>query len=390
MAPPEVSMVRARLGAASAILAVALSSLLVTDPVAAADTPASRAVAYLFAAQSADGSLGGSPGQTEDYILGAAATGFDPATLVACSGTSAFDYLAANIAGATADAGKTAKLILAVVAGHRSPAAFGGTDLLARLETDRSSGTGAYGDGSTFSQSLAILALHAAGLPMPTDSIAYLASLQDADGSWNYGAKADAIAGDTNSTAVALMALAAAGSSSAVPKALTWLHGQQLADGGFPYQGGSDATSDPDSDALVIEALTAVGESPSGAAWAVGGDTPVSNLLTFQAADGGFIFPGNKAPDTFTTSEVPEGLAGTPPDRVTTFTPGLAPATRGCRTPEPSAHPTAHPGVAGPTLPPTSTRPAADEARPGAATLILVVLALAASAAIAARSTVRR
>lgn len=371
-------MVRARLGAASAILAVALSSLLVAGPVSAADTPASRAVAYLFNAQSADGSLGGSPGETEDYILGAAATGFDPATLVACSGKSAFDFLAAKLSAATADAGKTAKLILAVAAGHRDPAAFAGTDLVAKLTADRSAGTGAYGDGATFTQSLAILALHAAARPIPSDSVAYLGSLQDADGSWNYGTTADAIAGDTNSTAVALMALGAAGSTAPVAKALTWLHGQQLADGGFPYQGGSGATSDPDSDALVIEALTAVGESPSGPAWTVGSHTATSNLLTFQAADGGFVFPGSKTSDAFTTSEVPAGIAGTPPDRPTTFATGLAPAVRSCPT-STTPGPTAHPGsVAGATLPPTST--AADGSSGGPASTVpfgVVLLALA-------------
>lgn len=388
MAPPEVSMVRARLGAASAILAVAISSLLVAGPVAAADSPVSRAVAYLFAAQGADGSLGGSAGETEDYILGSAAAGFDPATLVACSGKSAFDYLAANVTTATADAGKTAKLILAVVAGHRDPTSFGGSDLLARLDADHSSGTGAYGDGSTFSQSLAILALHAAARPIPADSVAYLASLQDTDGSWNYGTKADAVAGDTNSTAVALMALAAAGTSTPVAKALTWLHAQQLADGGFPYQVGSGATSDPDSDALVIEALTAVGESAGGTAWTLDGHTPVSNLLTFQAADGGFVFPGSKTPDAFTTSEVPEGIVGTPPDRPTMFTVGVAPATRVCATPEPTAHPGV---VVSATLPPTSTARAVESREStGGATLVLLVLALAAIGAVAVRSTVRR
>ena len=275
-------------------------------------TRATAALRYLRGLQHADGSLDGSPGETEDFVLGAAAAGYDPSTLTTCSGGSAYGYLSANVSGATADAGKTAKLILAVAVGRRSAQSFAGTDLIGRLNSFYDPTNGAYGGGATFSQSLAMLALGAVGQPVPAAAIAELKGLQRTDGSWNYLAQPDAGAGDTNSTAVALMALAAVGDTGPAATALTYLHGQQQSDGGFPYQTGPGALSDPDSDALVSAAMTALHISPAAPAWTVAGHTVLDNLATFQASNGGFTYPGSAGPDAFTTSQVPSGLERMP------------------------------------------------------------------------------
>ncbi len=334
---------------------------------------ASAALRYLSGAQRADGSLDGSPGETEDFVLGTAAAGYDPATLTTCGGGSAYGFLASDMAAATADAGKTAKLILAVAAGRRDPRAFAGQDLLARLNAFYDASSGAFGAGATFTQALAILALQATAQPVPAAAVAHLGALQDADGSWNYGAAAGATAGDTNSTAVALMALAAVGDAGPVPAALAYLHGQQRPDGGFPDQAGAGATSDPDSDALVIEALTALHQSPAASAWTQSGHTVLENLRSFQAAGGGFVFPGNTAPDAFTTSQVPAGLERVPLPGLAPWTAGRAVAARNCGV-APGATPRS---TVPPTLPATSTvEPSGPDGGPDTFLLVLVAGAL--------------
>jgi len=89
---------------------------------------------------------------------------------------------------------------------------------------------------------------------------------------------------DTNSTAFAVQALVSASSASAVPAALTFLHAAQTNSGpqagGFPWFTGGDA--DPNSSALVIQAILAAGQDPTGGAWSAGGQSPVSVLPTWQ------------------------------------------------------------------------------------------------------------
>jgi prenyltransferase beta subunit len=306
-----------------------------TGGLSAQGAAAVSALKYLARSQHADGSIDGTAGETEDTILGTAAAGYDPATLVAASGASAYDFLAAVAAASAAtahanphavDAGKVAKLMLAIQAGGRNPASFAGHDLVAVLNGSYAPATGDYGDGATFTQSLAILALHSTTAAIPGIARSHLVSLQNVDGSWNFGSAAGP-QGDTNSTSIALMALAALGDHSHDASALSYLHGQQNNDGGFPYQSPSPfgTASDPDSDALVLEAMIATFQSPGAASWTQGGHTVTANLLSLQdSANGGFIFPGNPGADAFTTSEVPAGLERVPLGAVARFTPGLA------------------------------------------------------------------
>ena len=358
--------------------AFALGSNLRTD-----DVGASAALRFLASEQRADGSLDGSPGETEDLVLGAAAAGYDPATLTTCSGGSAYGFLASDILPATADAGKTAKLILAVAVGRRDPRAFGGHDLLERLATFYGASSGAFGDGATFTQALAILALRAATQPVPDAAVAHLAALQNADGSWNYEAAPGATAGDTNSTAMALIALAAAGDAGPMPAALAYLHAQQRADGGFPYQAGATAMSDPDSDALILEALTALHQSPAGPSWTVSGHTVLQDLRSFQAADGGFVYPGNPTSDAFTTSEVPAALERVPPPNVAPWIAGRAGGPQRCSS-APSPTSTAK-------LPATSTTPPSGPGGdPDSSLLVLVAGTLLLGAGLLVRGSARR
>ena len=149
-----------------------------------------------------------------------------------------------------ANVGGTAKLILAVLAGKLDPTAFGGRNLTSRLGTFLDGTTGAFGDGSTFGQSLAILALKVRARVIPTAAVNELQGLQDTDGSWNYQARTDSTPGDTNSTAIAVEALVAAGvapSAASMAKTIAYLQKQQNSDGGFTFSapGSSDPTRTP-------------------------------------------------------------------------------------------------------------------------------------------------
>ncbi len=356
-----------RLVVASAILA----TLLVTPFGLAAATPtpstsstdserATAALQYLLAAQGADGSIDGSIGETADFVIGASAVGFDPATLHGCNaGTGALDYLATASDKATTDANKTGKAILAIVAAGDNPASFVGRDLTARLNALYHSGTGAYGDGSTFSQSFAVLAVVASGGTVPAAAMTDLASLQGPDGAWSYGSAAPASgAGDSNSTAIALMALDQAGVHSTDTAALAYLKTQQVADGGFVYSTAWGSTSDPDSDSIVLQALLAAGQDPTAAAWSKTGGDVLTALRAGQGSDGGFIYPGS-GESAFTTSQVPAALMRVPYAAAIHFTSGHSLETSVCQTPTPTA-------TATPTATPTATRTATPTPKPTA------------------------
>jgi len=279
--------------------------------------PASRAIEYLQGAQSgSDGSIPVGPSTdtvSEEYAIGAAAAGYDPNALRHGSGPSVMAYLAAHAAAACTDAGACGELIQAVAAAGLTPASFGDVDLLTRLDSFYVAASGVFGDGEAFTESLAVQGLVAAHQAVPAAALRHLVAAQDSDGGWDYLLIKDDPNGpsnfdtsDTNSTAMVLMALDAAGVHSRDRSALAWLHTQQDGDGGFPYQAGFG--TDPDSTALVLQALLGTGQNPDAAAWAPGGHTPLAELIASQDSDGGFTFPGNPAPDAFTTAQVPPAL----------------------------------------------------------------------------------
>lgn len=120
-------------------------------------------------------------------------------------------------------------------------------------------------DGA-YRQSMALLGLKAAGARVPATAVAWLASQQCSTGSFEaYRADTSVpcanpdpatFAGpDSNSTALAALALKAAGKGSAANRAITVLRSVQNADGGWGYTLG--AASDVNSTALVLAALQA-------------------------------------------------------------------------------------------------------------------------------------
>jgi hypothetical protein len=364
-------------------------------------TQANAALRYLYSQVGADGSVSGALGATEDTIISVADNGYDPATLKrSASGTSAYAYLSAK-APTINTAGGAAKYVLTWLAAEK-PAAIDGSALLAKLNAPTGSSgylepNGAFhNDNATletanaYSQSLAVLADVAAGHSLPAHATGWLTCAQRSDGGFGLAiddsastppASCGDTASDTNSTGIILQALGQAGITSASAAAAVYLHSVQDSDGGFPFNAG--AGSDPDSDALVIQALVAIGQDPTGAAWTVsGGGNPITNLESFADphGSGGYIFPGNTAPDAFTTSGIPQALALKPYAAATSIAAGSSPPVAAVATASPS--PTS--SVQAVTVPATG---AAGEVA-GASPWALVLLALG-SVALAAASVWR-
>ncbi|GGY45508.1 prenyltransferase/squalene oxidase repeat-containing protein [Streptomyces djakartensis] len=131
-------------------------------------------------------------------------------------------------------------------------------------------------------QSLALLAQDTVGVKPAAKSVEWLVRQQCADGSFaSYRPDPTTACDartmlDTNATSAAVQALAALGGHDAVTgKAVGWLKSVQNKDGGWGYAPGG--ASDTNSTAVVVGALTAVGEKPERVE--KGGESPYDALL---------------------------------------------------------------------------------------------------------------
>lgn len=274
---------------------------------------------------------------TANTVLALASTG-DPAA------ANALDYMSLHVddyvsVGGSDGPGQLALLILDAHALGADPHSFGGSDLVARLlATEQTSGpnTGLFGaqdatyDGA-FRQGLALSALAAAGVtgtPAVVSAEAWLEAQQCPDGGWTSlvtaanpcnGDPANYSGPDTNSTALAIQGLSAQGAlaAKAARSATRFLVGAQDPDGGWGYEpNAADApgSTDPDSTALVIQAILALAKSPSSTMFEKGGTNPVSALLSFQLTSGpgsgAFYFPGSTQPDLLATYQAVPAVAG--------------------------------------------------------------------------------
>lgn len=180
-----------------------------------------------------------------------------------------------------------------------------------------------------FPQGLALLGVAAGGedsTPAAKAAAAWLVRQQCDDGGWQYyradltkpctPANPATYSGeDTNSTAVAIQALAALGATPRVDPS-AFLRGAQNADGGFGYVPG--ASTDPNSTGLVLQAFAARGLDPAGVRSGAG-KTPYDALVGYQlgcaappADRGGFYAFDPASPDALATAQALPGLAGKP------------------------------------------------------------------------------
>lgn len=272
------------------------------------------AVEWLAEQQLDDG--GFSTGFSDGSDLGASAAaaiafasaGQDPAS-VSTQDVSLMDYLmtAVSETDLRTSPGLAAKVALAVIASGNNPRQFGGKDLITYITDGFNSDTGLFGFGP-FDSALAVLALSAAGQELPAGAVDGLLTARIEDGSYAFTGDTTPGSGDSNTTAMIVQALVAAGADPAtIQPSIDYFIAVQNEDGGWTYQKPSDfgEATDTNSTAQVIQALLAAGESLQ--EWS----DPVSTLLTLQDASGGFGFNAvTPDPSLLATVEVIPALAG--------------------------------------------------------------------------------
>ncbi|MGO9344370.1 MAG: hypothetical protein ACLP6E_17930 [Acidimicrobiales bacterium] len=304
-------------------------------PVLPQSLPSQDAAVWLASQFSAEGFIPTSPGSgnadlssTAQSVLALSAANVD--LDVARKGVSYLEsHVSAFVVVDGADGpGKLALLILDAKALGVSPNSFGSTDLVAHLlATEQISGPdkGLFGTATQvddysaggYQQGLALAALAAVGIHGTSQvaaAVNWLVSEQCPDGGWTSpdnavnscsGVPGSFAGPDTNSTSLAVQGLAAQGAltSAVSSKALAFLSDGQDADAGWSYYPNTVATpgfTDPDSTALVIQALEALSHSPTATSFTKGSATPVSALLSFQltsgAGKGAFYYPPAPSP----------------------------------------------------------------------------------------------
>jgi hypothetical protein len=278
---------------------------------------------------------------TANSVLALASSNVDPSLA-----STALSYLEQNVNAyveqyGSNGPGQLSLLILDSYALGVDPTSFGGVNLVTSLlATQQKSGSekGLFGtakqvkyyDAGVYDQGLALAALSAVGETNGsaiTNAESWLFAQQCADGGWtSYATSANPCNGsparytgpDTNSTSLAIEGLSAQGAlnSSRAAKALTFLEKAQDSDGGWGYEPNSSSapgSTDPDSTALVIQAILALGKSPSSAPFISHAD-PVAVLESFQATTGddagSFSYPGISGPDVLATYQAVPAVAG--------------------------------------------------------------------------------
>ena len=336
------------IGLATLLSAAALSS--VPAPAGAAPVPsqipqvaaAQAAAKWIVSQQATDGSIGGNASATASGLLALAAAGNE-----AAAAQSALSYLETNAgsyinSSSTDNAdgpGQLANLILDAHAMHVDPTNFGGTNLVTRLlATEQTSGAdaGLFGtDGQlgiyaagTFVQGLVFSALKTVGQTANTAAVSWLTDQQCANGGWTLpdqtvggGCTEDpsSFTGPDNQTSsVVLQGLAAQGAVTASIRtsALSLFTSGQDADGGWSTYSNTATNpqqSDSQSTGLVIQALLALGLSPTSSAFTTSG-SPVAALLSFvvpSGSDAGALgYTDNSSGNLLATNQDVPVLAG--------------------------------------------------------------------------------
>ncbi len=278
---------------------LALALLLATAAAASGAT----AVDYLRSRQTASGGFAeagsGSPSVvlTEWTMMGLRAAGVAPGGVHRSGGRTAIAFLASR-AGGWSDAYALERGILAVVAARDNPKAFAGRNLVAALRGKIGS-HGGIGPAAN-STYWGVLALRAAGSPVPARTLSYIRSRRHRNGGYAWSKSA---APDSNDTAAAVLALHAAGvgcGDVAIRRGIAYLKSAQGASHGYALLPG--AAADSQSTSWAIQARHACGlRNAHARRW----------LLARRLPGGAYNYqPGSTVTPVFVTAEVLPAVHG--------------------------------------------------------------------------------
>ncbi|HYF47410.1 MAG TPA: S-layer homology domain-containing protein, partial [Acidimicrobiales bacterium] len=327
------------LASASAVLAVALVASAVP---ASAGSSTDLAVDWIESQQQDDGGfeVAGFAGfETPDAVLAIAENGQTTGTWVPGDaldavqavtngdGEDALDYLDTYSAGSIS-AGVAAKLIVLVAgpldlpADAFDPAGDGSpVDLEAIMDAGKQLDH-SYGSGQLNATLYALLAHAVLGRPAPDDTIAYVRSVQQANGGWNFGGDPNGTDDDPDTTGLAIQALIANGvppGDADLAAAFRLLAALHRPNGAWMNPFGAD---DPNSTAVAMTAIEAAGWSVGSPCWRSSSDPTTTGDAFVRPADwirtqqitsgqdaGRIISPNDGfGVNTFTTSQSVQGL----------------------------------------------------------------------------------
>jgi biopolymer transport protein ExbB/TolQ len=296
-------------------------------------------VRFLQEDQNADGGFGGEPGAASDpdftawVAMALAAAGVNPRSQEEPGRESAYTYLAENASALTLTT-DFERALLAVDATEAPPGPLGGVDLVARiLERRLPDGSFVHEAGGTHpwmnDTIFAILAL--SPVPEPAveaavhEAALWVVAQQNRDGSWpavcpKSGLECSPPSSDppdnVDMTGAAIEALNAAGltGSEAQARALEYLHGVQLPDGGLPESIG-EGESNVASTAWAVQGVWAAGGDPESWRTGSGGasEEPLDYMTSLQQPDGHIRYRASRESlGVWMTAYVLPALAGRP------------------------------------------------------------------------------
>ena len=281
------------------------------SPPQAAIAAASSALDWIQAQQNITTGGYGTASDSVESLLAIASNGVNPSHwFLQADSPSLSGYLILNGAAYTTKgtvlAGKSGKLMVGL-AGSESCWPTGAKD----PSEFYSATTGIYDAGSIY-QAWAMLGVRSMNQTVPAAAVNYLKSQEQANGGWEFYSGYGA---DTNTTALAIEALIAAGeplTSSVIISGFQYIKSAQNTDGGFTYDPNSvwGTDSDTNSTAYAVQAILAAGQDPTGADWTVNSNTPIDYLLAMQLTDGSFEWMPGYGANTLATQQAVPALLG--------------------------------------------------------------------------------
>jgi len=243
----------------------------------------------------------------QDYLI--SETGNQPIDYLAQSGSNWIYQTDAD--EPTFSVARAGQLLTAISAANENPYRFGedSLDLIYDIKANYDPNTGIFGQATTENvtdQMWAILGLASSNASIPTEALNWLSDAQLEDGSWNDGYRSF-----LDTTPMALLALTASDQldsySTEIQAAIGFMRSNQQEEGGWNTEW--DTTTNADITAMMLQAISALGQLPIDENWRLHEGNPYTALLALQQDNGAI---GGDYANAYSTADAILGLSGEP------------------------------------------------------------------------------